>query len=241
LAKNLNIKENKEKKMQKTIFITATDTGVGKTTVSAAIAKIAKEAGINVGYFKPVETGCNPDCLDAKLLAEITGQPYEEIVLYRFKNPVAPLVAEREEGLKISVEKINNHLKVLKEKYQFLIVEGAGGVAVPITKIKDRFYTYIDFASENNLKTVVVSRATLGTINHTFLTVKALKDNNIEVAGIILNKYPENPTLSEKTNPHIIKEMTGVDIISICKEKKNCIKECGERLKNFLEFFLYII
>ncbi len=227
--------------MQKTIFITATDTGVGKTTVSAAIAKIAKEAGINVGYFKPVETGCNPECLDAKLLAEITGQPYEETVLYRFKNPVAPLVAEREEGLKISIEQINKHLKVLKEKYQFLIVEGAGGIAVPITKIKDRFYTYIDFASENNLKTVVVSRATLGTINHTFLTVKALKDNNIETAGIILNKYPENPTLSEKTNPYIIKEMTGVDIISICKERKNCIKECQERLKDFLEFFLYII
>ncbi len=227
--------------MKKTIFITATDTGVGKTTVSYAIAFLAKKAGIKVGYFKPVETGCNPDCLDAKTVSSLTEQPYEEVVLYQFKEPVAPLVAEEEEGKKIDPLVINSHLKYLQEKYEFLIVEGAGGVAVPITKIEGKIYTYIDFAKENNLETIVISRATLGTLNHTFLTVKALEDNNVPVKGIVLNGFPKNPSLSERTNPRYIKEITGIEVISICRKTEYPEMECFDKLKQFFEFSQYLV
>lgn len=222
--------------MNKTVFITATDTGVGKTTVSAALAKLAKDAGINVGYFKPVETGCEEECLDAKTLSNITGQDIDEVVLYKYKNPVAPLVAEEEEGKKIDIKKIKEHLENLKEKYELLIVEGAGGIAVPITKVGGKIYTYLDFAYENNLPTFVVARANLGTINHTYLTVKALKDKNIKVLGTILNGLSEMPSLAEKTNPYIIKEMTEVDIWCICKHKENPVEECYQKLQEFFTF-----
>ena len=223
--------------MNKVIFITATDTGVGKTTVSSALARLAKDAGINVGYFKPVETGCEEECLDAKTLSSITGQDLDEIVLYRYKNPVAPFVAEEEEGIKIDINKIKKHLAKLKEKYELLIVEGAGGVAVPITKVNGKIYTYLDFAYENNLPTLVVARANLGTINHTYLTVKALKEKNIKILGIVLNGLSDNPSLAEKTNPYIIREMTGVDIWCICKHKKNSIEECYKKLQEFFSFY----
>ncbi len=226
--------------MGRTIFVTATDTGVGKTTVSAALAKIAKEAGINVGYFKPVETGCEPECMDAKLLSQITGQSYEEVVLYRFKNPVAPLVAEREEKSKISINEINLQLKKLQKKYDFLIVEGAGGVFVPISKEGKNIYTYLDFAQDNNLEVLVVARASLGTINHTLLTVEALRNRGIKIKGIVLNEYPEEPSLSEKTNPFIIKEMAGINILAICRKRQNYIKECQEKLREFLNFSQYV-
>ncbi len=223
--------------MNKVVFITATDTGVGKTTVSAALAKLAKNAGINVGYFKPVETGCEEDCLDAKTLSKITGQDIDEIVLYRYRNPVAPLVAEEEEEKKIDINKINEHLKKLKEKYEFLIVEGAGGIAVPITRIDNRIYTYLDFIYENRLPTLVVSRANLGTINHTYLTLKALKDKNIKILGIILNGISENPSLAEITNPNLIRKMTGVNIWSICKYREDDpIIECYGKLQEFFTF-----
>ncbi|NPA53689.1 MAG: dethiobiotin synthase [Aquificae bacterium] len=227
--------------MNKTIFITATDTEVGKTTVSAALAKLAKESGINVAYFKPVETGCENKCMDAKFLSKITGQPYEEVVLYEFKNPVAPIVAEKEENRKISIEEINNHLKKLQQKYDFLIVEGAGGVAVPITEKGEKIYTYLDFALENRLETILVARASLGTLNHTYLTVEALKRRNIKIKGIILNKYPLRDTLSEKTNPFYIKKLTNIDVISICKEKPDFVEECSKKLKEFFEIFQYMV
>ncbi len=227
--------------MKNVLFITATDTGVGKTTVSAALASIAKDAGIEVGYFKPVETGCNNYCSDAKLLSGITGQKYEETVMYRFKEPVAPYVAELEEKVKIDIEKIKGYIDFLKEKYDFLIIEGAGGVAVPITKVKSRVYTYLDLLSEINIPSIIVSRASLGTINHTYLTVKSMKQRNIQIKGIILNGFPEKPSLSEKTNPFIIKEMIGIDILTICRESKKPVLECIEKIKEYIGEFQYLL
>lgn len=193
--------------MKKQIFITGTDTGIGKTYISYLIAKVLINKGVKVGYFKPVETGCIPNCEDAKKLSSITGQDINEIVLYKFKNPVAPLVAEREENKKIKVEKILSHLKLLKEKYDFLIVEGAGGVSVPITKENGKIYTYLDFINDTNLPVVIVARANLGTINHTYLTFNAIKSYQGEILSIFLNKASKNPDLAEKTNKQILSEM----------------------------------
>ncbi len=208
--------------MKKVIFITGTDTGVGKTYFSKLLVEYFKNKGFKTGYFKPVETGCNPECEDAKKLSEITGQSIDEVVLYKFRNPAAPLVAEREEGIKINIEKIKEYLERLKKKYDVLIVEGAGGIMVPITQINGGIYTYLDFVKETKLPVIIVSRANLGTINHTVLTVNALKNINAEIEAVILNQASKNPDLAEKTNPQIIKEMTGIEkIIKIFKNQKN--------------------
>ena len=207
--------------MTEAFFITGTDTGIGKTYFSFLLTKYFKNKGLKAGYFKPIETGCNPTCEDAKKLSEITKQDIDEIVLYKFRNPVAPLVAEREEGIKISINKIKEHLENLKKKYDVLIVEGAGGIMVPITQINGKIYTYLDFVNETKLPAIIVARANLGTINHTVLTVNALKDINAEIKAVILNKATKKPDLSEKTNPQIIKEMTGIEkIIKIYKGQK---------------------
>lgn len=214
--------------MGKVLFITATDTGVGKTTVSAALAKIVKEKDIKVGYFKPVETGVEEYPVDGKLLSDITGQSIDEVVLYKFKNPVAPYPASEIEGVEIDLEKIKQQYEYLKQKYEFLIVEGAGGVYVPITKN----YTYVDMVKEFNLPVLVVSRAKLGTINHTVLTVKALK--GVKIAGIVMNGF-DGSDISEETNPRVIYEMTGIPIIAKCFSSKNPVEECYRCLKPAFE------
>jgi len=206
----------------KAVFITGTDTGVGKTYVSCLIARFLKGKGINVGYFKPVETGCSPVCEDAEKMSKITKQPIDEIVLFKFKNPVAPFVAEEKENIKISIDKIKKHFEFLNKKYDFLIVEGAGGIMVPITEKNGQIYTYLDFVKELNIPVIIVARANLGTINHTVLTVNALKSINVDIKAVVLNQASENPDLAEKTNPEIIKQMTGIkDIIKIYEKQKD--------------------
>jgi dethiobiotin synthetase len=219
--------------MSRTIFVTATDTGVGKTTVSAAIARILKNSGKNVGYFKPVETGCQPECNDGYKLSQITGQPVEEIVLYNFKNPVAPIVAEKLEHKKIVLEKIYSHLDHLKSKYEYLIIEWAGGIKVPITRKDGKIITYLDFVYETKLPVLIVSRAGLGTINHTALTTEALTNINAKIKGIILNKFT-GKEISEPFNKEIIEEMTGINVISVCSTSLNPEENCIIALKNYI-------
>lgn len=217
--------------MLNSVFITATDTGVGKTTVSAAICKILKEKGINVGYFKPVETGCNPVPSDAYNLSLITGQPLEEVVLYTFENPVAPYTATLMEGKDIDIQKIIEHYNHLKSKYDFVVVEGAGGLLVPIKKN----YTYLNLIEDLNIPVLIVSRASLGTINHTVLTVKALEGKNI--VGIVMNGF-SGKDVSEKTNPYVIEEMTGIKVLAKCSESHNPVDECYNNLKNDIKVIL---
>lgn len=204
------------------IFITGTDTGVGKTYISYLLTKALLKSGKKVAYFKPVETGCISECEDAKKLSSITGQSIDEVVLYKFKNPVAPLVAEREEGLNISIDKIMDHFEYLKNKYNFVVVEGAGGIYVPITEVKGKIYTYLDLVKDLKIPVIIVARANLGTINHTVLTINALKNIKADIKAVILNKASKNPSLAEKTNPDIIKEMTNIEnIIKVYENQKD--------------------
>ncbi len=218
--------------MAKTLFITGTDTGIGKTTISEALATILKEQNLNVGYFKPIETGCDPTPSDGKILSRITGQLVDEIVLYKFKEPLAPYPASKLENVEISIEKILNHYKSLKDKYDYLIVEGAGGVCVPILKEENEFYTYVDLIKDMGIPVCVVSRAGLGTINHTVLTVHILKERGIELKGILMNGFSKHKNIAEKTNPEIIQEMTDLPVLSMCNKSQYPIKECIKNLKD---------
>ncbi|WP_293442912.1 dethiobiotin synthase [Persephonella sp.] len=221
--------------MSKVVFITATDTGVGKTTVSAALAKLLKDRGENVGYFKPVETGCDPVCSDASLLSKITGQALDEIVLYRFSYPVSPFVAQEYEPVEIDMDHILLYLDSLKKKYDFLIVEGAGGIKVPITENEGRIITYLDLVYEASLPVLIVSRAGLGTINHTVLTVDALNSINAQIKGVIMNGYKGSDP-SEEKNPEIIHMMTGIDILAVCCQSEDPVGECCKNLEPVLSY-----
>ncbi|HVN67553.1 MAG TPA: dethiobiotin synthase [Candidatus Sulfotelmatobacter sp.] len=195
------------------IFITGTDTGVGKTYVTCYLAAKLRRAGVDVGVMKPLSTGPagDDDALYLKKTLKLN-DPIELINPIHLKHPLAPYPAAKLEHRKLSVERIIRAYKLLEKRHDLVLVEGIGGVAVPITKD----YCVIDLIKEMNLPVIVVARAGLGTINHTLLTIGALIDCKIEIAGIIMNGFTGKDR-SEKTNVEVIEKLSGVPILEKLK------------------------
>jgi dethiobiotin synthetase len=203
----------------KGFFITGTDTGVGKTVITVALIKAICHLGFTAGGMKPIESGCLPegdilvpsDGTFIKTIAHME-ENIRQITPCCFKSPLAPLPASEIEGISVDFEKINKAFADISGKYDVVIVEGIGGLLVPITKN----YSVIDMAKYFNLPLIVVSRPSLGTINHTMLTVNYALKEGLRVAGIIINynQPPEN-TLAEATNPEVIKRISPVPVIGI--------------------------
>jgi dethiobiotin synthetase len=186
-----------------TIFITGIGTGVGKTIFSAIL--LAKFRGKKTFYFKPVETGGQKpqDFLLCSKFADFSEPP-----IYHFKTPASPHIAARQENQKINIQKIKQKIKKLKEERFNLVIEGAGGLLVPLHE--KPLYTWINLIEELKLPTLVVSASYLGAINHTLLTVEALKKKkSIDLVGVVLN-FPKPPkTIAEKTNKYTLKKILG--------------------------------
>lgn len=186
------------------LFIVGTDTGVGKTVITAALAMALRVKGVDVGVMKPVSTGGKRplDALFLKKAAQVD-DPLDWINPIHLTPPLAPWVASRVTGQKISLQKIRQAYRRLQTKHSFLLVEGTGGLLVPITAS----FTILDLVREFGLPVLVVARAGLGTINHTGLTLQALREAKLEVAGIVMNGFPptQKQTIAEKTNPEAIK------------------------------------
>jgi len=201
------------------LFVTGTDTGVGKTHVSAGIAAALKYRGVDVGVMKPAETGCRIRAgqlmpRDALLLMKsaCVKDPLSLVNPFRFRKPLAPSVAAERDGKKIDPDKILNAFYALRERHDFMIVEGAGGIMVPLTGQ----YTYLDLAHTMGLPVLIVARPGLGTINHTLLTVAALKGRKIAIAGIVINYAMDSkPGLAEETSPAVIEKISGIRIVGI--------------------------
>ena len=191
-------------KLPKGLFIVGTDTGVGKTVITAALAMALRSKGVDVGVMKPVSTGCKRplDALFLKKAAQVD-DPLDWINPVHLIPPLAPWVASRLTDRKISLRKIRQAYRQLQAKHSFLLVEGTGGLLVPITSS----FTILDLAKEFGLPVVVVARAGLGTLNHTGLTLKALREAKLEVAGVFMNGFPplKKQTIAERTNPGVIK------------------------------------
>lgn len=198
----------------KGLFITGTDTGVGKTIVAAAIALALKKEGINVGVMKPFQSG---DDDDGAILAEAAGVDDDTslIVLYRFKEAVAPSLAAQQQSVNIDIKKVEESYSILSEKYDVVIVEGAGGIMVPIIESGSDSYLVSDLIATLNLPTIIVAKAGLGTINHTCLTIEHAKLKDIALVGVIINGYPDKPSLAEKNNPEMIEKISNLPIISL--------------------------
>lgn len=200
------------------LFITGTDTGVGKTVIAAGLARAYRDMGYRVGVMKPASSGAiktpngRLECQDTRLLIEASGIQEEASLInpYCFEEPLAPAAAASLAGVEIEVGKILEAYHLLGQRYDPMIVEGVGGLLVPIRKD----YLVLDLIRDLNLSILVVARPGLGTINHTCLTVKYALKEGIKVAGIIINGLKKTG-LAEKTNPALIEGITGVPILGI--------------------------
>jgi len=210
--------------MAKGFFITGTDTGVGKTVITAALIRAIKLLGFKVGGMKPIETGClksdfrdeNGGLIpsDGMFLKEMAGMDdlIDLVTPVRFRNPLAPFPASEIENVLVDIEKIKKAYSELSKKFDVVIVEGIGGLLVPITK----HYFVIDLAREFSLPAIIVSKPGLGTINHTLLTVNYAIKEGLDVAGIIINySQPSDSTIAEATNPEVIRQISSVPLLGI--------------------------
>ena len=171
------------------VFITGTDTGVGKTLVTAALAFHFKKCGLAVGVMKPVETGVlqsNKGRSDAARLQAIveSEETLGAICPYQLELPVAPFAAAQAEGRTIDPMVIRQVYRLLSDRYAYMVVEGIGGVHVPIAPRID----VMDLVRRLRLPVVVIGRAGLGGINHALLTIEALRRGKIPIIGLVLNR-----------------------------------------------------
>lgn len=200
----------------KAIFITGTDTGVGKTFVTGGLGLVLQSRGFDVGVMKPVETGCPrrgkslipQDALRLTYLLRLRDS-LDLIAPYRFRMPVAPLVASREEGVMISLSVISDALGTLRRLHDIILVEGAGGLLVPLTA---RLH-YGEMCRRLRLPFILVSPNRLGTINHTLLTISASRSMGLRCVGVILNMGGKRPDPSCRSNPGILKSLSEVPLI----------------------------
>jgi dethiobiotin synthetase len=195
------------------LFISGTDTGVGKSLVAAGVARLWLNQGYRVGVLKPVASGGFPS-EDGKLLqkaAKLPDSAYSSIVPIHYRQPLAPYVAAWKEG-PVSIPKIEKAYQTAKSKYDRLVVEGIGGVLVPITQK----FSAIDWMVKWKLPTLVVARAGLGTINHTLLTLEALDKRNVKVLGVLVNGYTGKGA-AEQTNVKALKKILKVPVFGPLK------------------------
>ena len=202
--------------MAQGIFITGTGTEIGKTVIAGGLAASLKQAGINVGVMKPIGTG---DTADARFLKH-AAQVDDELSLINpiyLRHPLAPSVAARIENIEIDLSCIETAFAELQQRHDFVIVEGVGGIAVPI---RDDFLV-VQLIQQLDLPILIVATAGLGTLNHTLLTIAFAQQFNIPIAGVVLNGLrPETAGLAEATNPVEIEKLTGVPVIGVLPYQK---------------------
>jgi len=183
------------------VFITGTDTGVGKTIVTAAVVTALTAKGINTGVMKPIVTGvgeCTAGLPDPDWLTTITGlcDPPDLIAPYRFRTAAAPLIAAARDGQAIEPARIIGAFQALSARHDCVVVEGIGGVIVPITP--DFFIA--DLARQMGLPVLIVARAGLGSINHTLLTLECLRSRGAPILGLIFNHTARPPSVPDESD-----------------------------------------
>ena len=195
------------------LFVTGTDTGIGKTLVTTALAAALVARGRRVGVVKPVETGCRweDDGLvpeDALTLAAAAHDPapLESVCPYRLPDPLAPALAAERAGVTIDVEGLATHLRRRATTVDVLLVEGAGGLLVPLT----RHESFADLALRLGAQVLVVVGSRLGAINHALLTFEALARRSIALAGYVVNRLGPSNDLAVETNDELLRSLTAV-------------------------------
>ena len=199
------------------IFITGTDTEIGKTVVAGGLAAALKAAGIDVGVMKPIASGgvehkgriVSEDAIFLKHAAQVD-DALDLINPICLRHPLAPSVAAEIEGVSIHPQQIDKAFTQLCQGHEFMVVEGVGGIAVPICED----FLVANLAQRFQLPLLIVARPNLGTINHTVLTVEFARSHSLELRGIVLNASQEEPKgLAEETNPKELTRLTRLPIL----------------------------
>jgi dethiobiotin synthetase len=201
------------------IFITGTNTGVGKTAIAAALAWTLKKRKIDVGVMKPFATANRVfskkyRSQDTAILAKASGVNDPDCNLNPFFYSIAasPLIAsDLKHGSPVNIKRAVQELKRLGRKHDFLIAEGIGGIMVPLTENE----CIADFVKQVDLPVVIVSTAKLGTLNHTLLTVMACKKFELKITGIVLNKTSKKPNIVEQKTAEVIERLTRIKVLAV--------------------------
>jgi dethiobiotin synthetase len=210
------------------LFVTGTDTGVGKSIVAAAACAALAERGERVAAFKPVVTGLDDPAgewpHDHVLLARAAGggQAPEDVAPYRFGPAVSPHFAAELAGETIEPARLLEAAR----RHELLVCEGVGGLMVPITT----GYLVRDLAVDLGLPVVVAARTGLGTINHTLLTIEAARSAGLAVAGVVMTPWPDEPEPIERSNRETVERLGGVRVSGLPPAEPGALAVAGERL-----------
>lgn len=205
--------------MTKGIFITGTDTEVGKTVVTAGLMYLLRSKGYNATYFKAALSGYFKDghriICDASFVRKVSDlqENLENITPYMYKTPVSPHLAGNIENNPINIEKVKEKYNYLKKKYDYIIAEGSGGIICPLIDNEKGVYLLEDLIRDLNMDVIVVARAGVGTINHTILTIKYMDNLGIKVKGIIINGYEDSLACNDNIN--MIRRLIDTPILAV--------------------------
>ena len=207
--------------MNKSIFITGTDTDIGKTFVSVGLCLTLENKGLKVGYFKPFQSGVKdgiaPDIEELKKYSNSIKTCYS----YLFEGEVSPYLASVLSNIEVDINKVKNDLENFKKENDLVVIEGAGGLYCPAIKGK----LFADVISKLNQEIIIVTTPNLGRINHTLMTIDCARQKGIKIKGIIINSMPENKTQSQENFIKELKMFCDIEILGVIPKMENLIKE----------------
>lgn len=228
--------------MSKNLFITGTGTDVGKTFVTGLILKALKTSGYEAAYYKAAMSGNDrredgtliPG--DAQYVKAVSGisQPLEEMCPYIYENAVSPHLASQMEGNPVCLEKVTEQFRDLCHRYDFVTVEGSGGILCPLRFDREQKILLTDVVRACDLGCVLVADAGLGTINSVVLAAEYMKNAQIPLKGIIFNHFIPNYTLHED-NLKMCEAFTGVPVIACVRSQDTEFPISSEQLLSFYE------
>lgn len=204
--------------MSKGLFITATGTDIGKTYVTALLVKKMREANLNVGYYKAALSGAdniaNSDAGYVNKIANIQ-QDEKTLLSYLYKHAVSPHLAAKLEGNPVEKATVLSDYAKVSDIYDFITVEGSGGIVCPIRYDDTAKYFLTDIIKWLDIPTLMIADAGLGTINSVVLTASYLKQLNISLQGIILNNYTGG--IMQDDNIKMIEDLTKTKVLALVK------------------------
>ena len=216
------------------VFITATDTEIGKTTVACGVAASLRGRGQRVGVCKPIATGCRFDVSrlvaeDAEALAHYSDcrQSLDVINPVRYREALAPWVAAERSSRAVHTGSIYDSMHRIDEACDVVVVEGIGGVMVPIAE----GVTVLDMAAAIGYPVVVVTRGDLGTLNHTAMTCELIKRRGLRLAGLVINRYKtDTADVAESTNPYYLAKQNGTKVLATVPEASGGVEPHKARM-----------
>lgn len=212
------------------VAVTGTDTGVGKTVVTAGLVGSLRDRDLDVQAVKPAQTGFPPDD-DAAVISSVCDDPEAAVCLRYLSEPLAPAVAADREGEELSYRSIRNETATVMDDAEVGVLEGIGGLRVPLTDDRE----VIDLMADLGCAAVVVARSGLGTLNHTALTIEALSRRDVPVLAVVLNEY-EAASTAEQSNPDVLRSMTDIPVLTMpTVDRADLITTAREQLRPLID------